>query len=661
MAADARRLAAIMFTDMVGYSALAQADEHAALQLLDRHNRILRPIFTRHHGREVKTVGDAFLIEFDSTLDAVQCAIEVQSSLHDYNLASPDGWKIRIRVGIHVGDVVRSEGDILGDAVNIASRIQALAEPEGISLTQQVYDQVRNKVPTPFQKLPPRGLKNIKDAVTVYRVVRPWRGEEARAGSDETSPSRHLAVLPLSNISPDPSDAYFADGLTEELITVLSRVSGLTVIARTSVIPYKAQPKSVAEVGADLGVGSVLEGSVRKAGTRLRITLQLVSVASQRPIWAESYDREMGDVFSVQTDVAERTAKALRVQLAEQEPGPRQPTNDPDAYEEYLRGLAAVAAEGMRDIRDAFAHFERAVEKDPEFAEAYAAWANALVASAGDIRPMTETIPPARKLVEKALALNPDSAEAHAALANILFQSDNDWPAAEQEFRRAIALNPSHLPAHRFLGMMLAAIGRYAEAEEVLRQALRLDPAGGHRASLGLAQLYGTNPDGGVEVLRQMVEERPTSGPSHVALGFFLAHAGRVEEAQKEADFPVAPDADDASRFDHALLSAMVGRPAEGRDWIATRASNTGTQYISGTDLAMLHSALGDKEEALRLLKREYEAGERLLWLYHPGSWFDPIRDDPRYVELLRRYRLPLEKPRRVRVAAEKLASSNSR
>ncbi|MGP8075248.1 MAG: adenylate/guanylate cyclase domain-containing protein, partial [Thermoplasmata archaeon] len=315
-----RRLAAIMFTDMVGYSALAQSDEAAALAALDQHNRLLRPIFARFRGREVKTVGDAFLVEFESALDATRCALELQRSLHDYNLASPGEWKTQIRIGIHVGDVVQTDGDVLGDAVNIASRIEPLADPGGICLTQQTYDQVQNKISAQIVKMPPVLLKNIRLPMSVYKILEPW---DSRTPVDVSTvgraSGRHLAVLPLVNISLDPGDGYFADGLTEELIAVLSQVRDLSVIARTSITPYKSTQKSIAQVGAELGVDAILEGSVRKAGQRIRITLQLIDVATQRHIWASSYNREIDDVFAVQTDVAQRTAEALRLEFSHAE------------------------------------------------------------------------------------------------------------------------------------------------------------------------------------------------------------------------------------------------------------------------------------------------------------------------------------------------------
>ncbi len=638
-----------MFTDMVGYSALAQSNEATALELLDRHNATLRPIFRKYAGREVKTVGDAFLVEFESALDAVRCAFEIQQSLHDANAGTEAARRIEVRIGIHVGDVVQTGGDVLGDAVNIASRIQPLAAPGGICLTQQVVDQVANKIPHPLARLPPTPLKNIRSPVTVYRVVPPWESARSLPISVEPVGERQLAVLPLANISPDPTDAYFADGLTEELISVLSQVRGLCVIARTSVMPYKTAPKSVAQVGAELGVDTVLEGSVRKAGNRLRITLQLVDVSTQRHIWASSYNREVDDVFAVQTDIAERTADALRLELDTVRGGRRAPTTNLAAYDLYLRGQAALSLPWgdptSIPIDEAVRYFERATQLDPTFAEAFAAWGNAYVLAAGDTIPMSLAIPKARELVDRALKLDPASSDGHAALANLTFQYDHAWPLAEAEFRRAIELNPSNLAAHRFFGMMLFALGRFDEAKALVRRAIQLDPAGRMGGLLAWIEFESGNFGEALRFGEQVREQHPTEAAPHLILGTYYVALGRLAEAKREADVPFEGASDD-DRFDHALLNAMVGRPEEAREVIARVKSGHFGTYVSASHLAMLYSALGEASMALDLLEKDYREGDRVLWLWSRGAFFDPIRNDPRFLALLEKYGLPVEEIR---------------
>ncbi len=642
-----RRLAAIMFTDMVGYSALAQRNEAAALKLLDRHNRLLRPVFARFAGREVKTVGDAFLVEFESALDAVRAAIEVQRELDKYDRSAAEGLEIRVRIGVHVGDVVQQGDDVLGDAVNIASRIQPLASPGGICLTQQVVDQVQTKIAERLERLPPTPLKNLRGPVAVYRVVLPWEAPAAGSGAAPGS-GRQLAVLPLANISPDPNDGYFADGLTEELISVLSQVDGLSVIARTSVMPYKAAPKSVPQIGSELGVDSVLEGSVRKAGDRMRITLQLIDVPTQRHVWASSYDRELHDVFAVQTDIADRTAEALRLRLGTTAPegGRRRPTDNLAAYDLYLRGLVAAQERDDGYLETAVRWFSEATKLDPKFAEAYAAWATTYVIAAGEHVAMREAIPKARRLAARALRLDPNSSDAHAALANIAFQYDHRWRYAEAEFRRAIELNPSNVTATQFFGTMLFALGRFEEAKELTRRAIRLNPGGGPSALLAWIEYESGDP---AEAIRQAEEGRdrePGAAQGHSYLGLLYLGAGRRGDARREADFRLVRPTEE-ERFDHALLNALVGRTAEARAIARRIEQGTEPGYNSATHLAMLYSALGEKRRALSLLEKDYRAGDRVLWLWQRGIYFDPIRADPRFVRLLHRYGLPAEPPRR--------------
>ncbi|MFY9716959.1 MAG: adenylate/guanylate cyclase domain-containing protein [Thermoplasmata archaeon] len=648
MTDSARRLAAIMFTDMVGYSALVQADEAAALAVLDRHNRLLRPLFARFHGREVKTVGDAFLVAFGSALEATLCALEIQRSLHEYNAAAPDDWKIRIRIGVHVGDVIETNGDVLGDAVNIASRIEALAEPEGICLTQQVVDQVQNKIPNGLAKLAPVALKNIRTPVGAYRVVPAWEGSRTESSEHPPRTGRHLAVLPLANISPDPGDGYFAEGLTEELISVLSHVRGLSVIARSSVAPYKLAPKSIAQVGAELGVDTVLEGSVRKSGNRIRITLQLIDVATQGHVWASSYNREVGDVFAVQTDIAERTAEVLLLELvrADSPATKRRPTANPAAYDLYLHGLVAASDLDKNGSEEAIRCFEEATRLDPTFAEAYAAWANLYVIAAGDSLPMRDVMPPARELARRALDLDAESSDAHAALGNIALQFDHDWGLAEAEFARAIELNPSNVSAHYFLGLLLGSQERFEEAKESVRRAIRLDPGGRWPTTLIWMELESGNFEVAIADATRRRDDDPTSTSRHTFLGFCYLGAGRLADARAEADTPTI-GANDGERFDRALLQVLVGEPGAAREVAAEAERGESKSYTSGTHLAMLYAALGERNRALDLLEREFREGDRVLWLHYRGVMYDSIRDDPRFIALLHQYGVPSHPIRR--------------
>src|SRR5438094_1606863 len=360
-----------MFTDMAGYTALGQRNESLALALAEEQRKLLRPICKRHNGKESKSLGDAFLVESSNAIDAVRCAYDAQRTSREFNISQPSDQRIKLRIGLHLGDVVESEGDISGDAVNIASRIQSLAEDGGICVTRQVYDQVQNKFDLPLKSLGTKALKNVSAPLEVYKMVLPWEKEQKGAGAQlETS---RVAVLPFPNMSPDPGDSYFADGITEEIISTLSGVSGLNVISRTSVMGYKGTTKRVKEIGGELEAGSVLEGSFRKAGNRIRVTAQLIHVGDDRHVWAHSYDRNLDDVFGVQTDIAKQVSDALRVKILAPEANriERKPTESTKAYTLYLRGRYHLNRRSIEDIKKGEQYFDHAVREDPEFALGY--------------------------------------------------------------------------------------------------------------------------------------------------------------------------------------------------------------------------------------------------------------------------------------------------
>src|SRR5437016_275232 len=327
-----------MFTDMVGYTALGQKNESLSLTLAEEQRTLLRPIFKRHAGREVKSMGDAFLVEFPSVLEAVRCAYDIQRATREFNITLPEEQRVHLRVGVHLGDVVESQGDISGDAVNVASRIENLADDGGVCLTRQVYDHVQNKFELPLISLGPKSLRNVISSIDVYRMVMPW--DDAKAITATEHDTRRIVILPFANISPDPTDEYFSDGMTDELIAVLSKINGLRVVARTSAMRFKGEKATAGRIGEELKVGSLIEGSVRKSKNRVRITVELVDTHSEEQLWNETYDRDLQDVFSVQSDIAQQVAKALELRLGVRESSAlrQQQTQSPEAYSLYLKG-----------------------------------------------------------------------------------------------------------------------------------------------------------------------------------------------------------------------------------------------------------------------------------------------------------------------------------
>jgi adenylate cyclase len=499
VAEEIRRLAAVMFTDLAGYTALSHEDEPQALALLEEHRQIVRPALARFGGREVKTMGDGFLVEFGSVVNAVRCAEEIQTRVHERNQAMPGSSRIVLRIGIHLGDVVDSGGDLYGNAVNLAARIEPLAEPGGICVSRPVYDQVRNTLRLAMVSIGVRELKNIPDAIELYHVVLPWKAEEparvspagrsdARLSSkgDLESPIDRIVVLPFASINPNPGDDFFSDGMTEELIEKLSHVAGLRVIARTTSMRYRTTHESARAIGRSLGVGTVVEGSVRKSGSRVRITVQLIDARSEEHLWSSSYDQILDDIFAIQDDISARIVAAISSRLSTEHPktaivlsAPHEApeTTDTRAYTDFLHGQHLWHEKRSEDsIRQALQFFEQALLRDPKLGRARIGIANchSWLGNEG-VEPYGSAIEKAKEELETALRDNDQLAEAHSTLGSI-FLSGDDLVGAKREANRAVELNPNLADPLRTLAQISAGEGDIANAVTLIETAHQLDP-----------------------------------------------------------------------------------------------------------------------------------------------------------------------------------------
>jgi adenylate cyclase len=641
---DERRLAAIMFTDMVGYTALGQRDEPLSLALAAEAKKLLRPIFLRHNGREVKTMGDGFLVEFPSALDAVKCAYDVQRATREFNISLPSEKKIRLRVGVHLGDVVDSQGDISGDAVNVASRIEPLAEDGGVCLTRQVYDHVQNKFELPLASLGSKSLKNVSAPLEVYKMVMPWSEEKATPSTQLDK--RRIAVLPFANISPDSKDEYFADGMTEELISTISNMRELSVISRTSVMGYKGTSKKIREIGQELEVGSVLEGSVRKAGNRMRVTVQLINVGSDKHLWAQSYDRELDDVFAVQSDIAKRVAEALRITILPEEERriEKRPTKDIAAYAFYLRGRSQWNKRSDEGLRSAIEFFHKAIAIDPGYALAYSGVADsyAVLAINGHI-PKTEGLPKAKEYAIKALEIDDTLAEAHVSLAMALEAHDWDWAGSEREFKKAIEINPSYATAHHWYALLLQLLGRFDEALREIHRAQELDPLS-MVINSAIIWVYNTagEYDKAIEHGRRWLEMEPNSGFAHLHLASTYSRKKMHAEAIREARAAAADSSVSHWTYmeDLDYYYAQSGDLQEAQKIFTEILERSKTQYVSPTFFALHYLALGDEARMFEYLQKAYEERNMLIGLCRFDPDFAKYRHDPRYTELLRKMKL---------------------
>ena len=624
-----------MFTDVVGFTAAAQTNEAVALERLREQEDLVRPVFDGFGGREIKSTGDGFLVEFGSALKAVECAVEIQRRVRERNLRER-GDPIELRVGIHVGDVEERQGDIFGDSVNVASRIVAIATPRGICLTGLAYDHIRGKVAFGLERVGPTRLKGVQEPVDVYRVILPWEGRALPA--EEPSP-RRIAILPLRNISPDSQDEYFADGLTEELISTLSKVRELSVISRTSVMQFKDRTKPITEIGRELRSGTILEGSVRKLGNRVRVNIEMVDAGRDQHLWSESYDRELQDVFAIQGDIAGRVATALKVELlaSEKKDIDRRPTENVDAYQLCLQGSYHLSKDTSDEVALALRYFQDAIEIDRACAPAYTGVANCYhTGSHGNWYRPEEAYPRMKEFATKALEVDPRSADGHAALGAVYFHYEWRWDDAEKEFSRSIDLQPSSGDYLAF-AFMLAILGRREEAAEKMRVGANFNPdlletwkQAGVR-SWGVVMFPERLPSA-VVPLERRVQAHPGWDLGHLALGWGYYHASKPDLALKEMRTAVDLSPKDASN-QAALgwLLALVGHKEEAESILEVLLETSSKVYLSQVRLACLLSALERDDEAFAFLEEAYRARAIDLPDVRLIPQLDGLRADPRW------------------------------
>lgn len=530
-----RKLAAIMSADVAGYSRLMGEDEAGTFVALKaRRQQILEPLVAQHRGRVVKLVGDGALIEFPSALSAVECAVAVQQRMAEANKDLPDGKRIEVRIGINLGDVIAESGDLFGDGVNIAARLQSRAEPGGICLSKKVHDEIGRKLDLDFEELGPLELRNISRRIHAFRI-RLGRTPPRAVPDPRTAPAKpSIVVLPLTDMSGTTDQEFFADGLSEDIITELSRFRDLFVISRNSAFRYKNVAVNVQTVAAELGVQYVVEGSVRRSGERLRVTIQLIDAETDRHIWAERYDRRLEDVFAIQDDISSSIAATLagRVEAAARDRAARKPTSNMAAYECVLAGKRLHHRSTRADNAAALRLLDRAIELDPKYAHAHA-WRACTLGQAWNAGWSKDPDATWNRVIEAlgtALALDDNDSDVHRILAACnLVRHDYDKAAYHQE--RALSLNPNDDLIVVQQGEILTWLGRPEEGIEWIRKAMRLNPY------------------------------HPERFWNHLGRAYFVAR--RYEEALQAFARITAPDV-----FHHAFMAAAharLGHDAEAR------------------------------------------------------------------------------------------------
>ena len=691
---EQRKLAAIMFTDMVGYSALSQSNDKLALELLEEHRAVLREIFPRFNGTEVKTIGDAFLVEFNSALEAAECAIAIQRALAKRNADAPADRQIQIRVGIHIGDVVHRGGDVYGDGVNIASRIEPLAGAGGICVSMDVERQIRNALDARFEKLAPTELKNISVPMDLYRIVlpwetkaSPWRSEtrisksETResivrrsvvklgllgalvllavaigwwwtiqsrknlppAANSSTAPIASLAVLPFKNYSGDPNQEYFADGITDLLTTELSGIGAITVKSHQSALKFKGSTKTMPEIGQELHADGIVEGSVIRDGNDITVNVQLIDARTDRHLWAKKFERDLTNIFKMRNEVVENVAREIRVTIS-----PGQSSRlasaravDPAALQEYLLGRQAWNRQDEKGVNDALAHFTKAKEIDPNFALAWAGLADVYWLAEDDTMPASEGALKAKAAAQRARELDDALAEAHTALATIA-ANEYQWSDSEREFQRAIELKPSYAVAHWQYGWMLVWVGRVDEGHKEMERAAELDPLS-PVMTMDLAVPYGLQK----QYERAIAQSRKAM---NLDPSFFLPHFGLAWVYILQNNYPAAiEECRTAQAMDtNPIIIAYLGF-AYGKNGQQDKAMQTlndlnqlaQKRFVTPFCQAMVYLGMGDNGKAIDWLEKAY--AERSIWIgwLKVQPMLDPLRSDPRFQALYNKLNFP--------------------
>ena len=567
-----RRLAAILAADVVAYSRLMGADEAGTLTALKAHRAaLIDPRIADHNGRMVKLMGDGALVEFASVVDAVTCAVAIQRGMAERNAEAADARRIDFRIGINIGDVIVEGDDIYGDGVNIAARLEGLAEPGGICVSGDVFRQVKGKLDLPFEDLGEQEVKNIAEPVRTYRIALAEGGAAAETAESPDLPDKpSIAVLPFDNMSGDANQAYFADGITEDIITELARFRQLFVVARNSSFTFKGRSVKVQDVGRDLGVRYVVEGSVRKAGNRVRVTAQLVDAQTGNHLWAERYDRELEDIFAVQDEITRNVVALLpgRLEEADRERAKRKRTANMTAHDYLLLGLERFRRFSPDQNAEARELFRQAIALDPLYAHAHTMLASTDVWDVMTDVGHDEPLDAALEAVRTALALDNDDGWSHAIHGFILFLRRQD-EEAEAAFRRAVALNPNDADVAAFLANVLVYFGRWQEALDWFVQANRLNPypPGWYHWYRALALYSARDYE---QAMRAIREIRPLFPMCHAYLAACYAQLDRMDEAGAEMTVftgsAVADEGDGRTPLELALERADRYRILADRD-----------------------------------------------------------------------------------------------
>ncbi|NWF50804.1 MAG: guanylate cyclase [Ignavibacteriaceae bacterium] len=635
-----RMLAGIMFTDIVGYTAMMQENEKLARTLRDKHKQVLERVVFEHQGQILQYYGDGTLSIFGSVIEAVNAAIRIQQELQQKPV-------IPIRIGIHLGDVVYDDEGVFGDGVNVASRIESLAVGGSVLISDKVNDELKNQKSIHSLFLGSFELKNVKDPVKVYAVeadgiVIP---DPTLIRGKKVDKKKSIAVLPFVNMSPDPENEYFSDGITEEILNALSKVDGLLVTSRTSSFAFKGTRKDIREIGKQLGVQSVLEGSVRKQGNKVRITAQLITTNDGYHQWSETYDRDLEDIFKVQDEISRTIAKKMREKLTAEEghaPMIKTPTKNMEVYNIFLRGRFYWNKWNPESVKKAVELFREAIEIEPEFAYPYAALATCYVfmGATGILRPK-EAYPLAKSYALKTMEIDSELAASHYSLALVKLFYEWDFKEAELEFRKAVSLSPGSADVHHVFYLFYLSQGKKELALEEIQLAYNQDPFNlPIIVTLSEGYFFNENYSESLRIANTALEIDPTFRLALYIKAWALFALGKIDDAistVKHAQNLAGSELKAVTQL--GILYAKSGRLKEAKDYLRKLKIRSVSEKDTSLnlDFALFYFALEENDKAFEYLEKAFE--ERLggLIFIHQNPQYKKLFENDRFIDLMRR------------------------
>jgi adenylate cyclase len=670
---QSRHLAAIMFTDIVGYTAMMQANEQKAVAVIKHYNSTLEKLVREYNGEVLNYYGDGSLCIFHSATEAANCSLAIQKELK----TEP---AVPLRIGLHIGEVFFEEAKALGDGVNVASRVQSLGQENTILVSGEFYDKVKNNSSITSVSLGQFEFKNVGKPLEVFALTNeglsiPQRGKmegklkkrsriqrmiiaasliillgvagfliyntfftgKAGSGSNEQS----IAVLPFVDMSPAKDQEYFSDGMSEELLNLLSKIQGLKVISRTSSFSFKGKNMDVRKIGENLGVDNILEGSIRKSGNTVRITAQLIEVSNGTHLWSDTYDREMQDVFTLQDEISKIIVDILKIKLSGNQTNHLAGsfTKNPEAHEDYLKGRYHWNKRTDEDIKKAISYFEDAIRKDSNYAAAYSGLADTyLTLFDYGLMSVDESTSKAKDAAQRALKINENLAEAHNSLAHIDLH-EWKWKSAEEGFRKAIALDQSYVLAHHWFALCLTAIGKTGEAVTQMEKARVLDPLSTRiNADLGMAYLSDGKFDKAIEQEKKTLELNPRSAGAHWIRGMAYQQKKLFEQAIKDYQTALQFSPNNPN-FLAALghVYASSGNTAAAHKILDTLFAENKKEPVSPFFFALVYTGLNDKENALKWLEKSYDERSGSVRYLKMEPRLQSLRNEPRYIAMMKK------------------------